>query len=186
MSAFGMHPTFVDYAGYQDWRRQWASLFRAQVRRISNARADLKMHQRVGRDVDLIAKMQTRLNEHRIMGAKLMTLLDTAKQHWARIGEMKRQIVEQNRQFPLALENCPSVDFHFNKGSIAFPFLPAWIVKTKGRSYYVTHVDFDCLGTTRETPEHSSTKGMIRFRHVDLHLLQDGTAAIRRKRAAAA
>lgn len=180
MSAYGMHPTFKDYATYAEWRRQWASLFRGQIRRIHEERQALVDNQRVG-DHENARRAQRRLREYRVMGHKLMTLLDTAKDRWSRIKMMRRQIDEQNKQFPLKIENCPLVDFHFNKGVIEFDFLPSWILKTKGKTYYVTHVDFDCAGTTRETLDHPSTKGSMRFRRVDIMLNMNGSATVVRR-----
>jgi hypothetical protein len=126
-------------------------------------------------------RLQRELHFQRIMANKTMTLLESAKARWSRIQAMQAQMDAQMASFPLVLERCPIIDFHFNKGSIEFPFLPAWMVKTKGKTYYVHHLDFsNAVGTTRETPDHPSTKGAIRFRHCTLTLNADGTAKIER------
>jgi hypothetical protein len=111
------------------------------------------------------------------MAFKLMGLLQEAKDRWKRIQSMHAQIAEQMSNFPLVLEDCASVDFHFNKGHNEFPFLPLWVCKTKGKSYYIHHMTADCPWTTRETPE-GSTKGMLRFRKCSLHIDENGEATV--------
>ncbi|NBS68049.1 hypothetical protein EBT31_03925 [bacterium] len=55
------------------------------------------------------------------------------------------------------------IDFHFNKASIGDPAIPPWVVKSKGVTHYIWHFESDIGFTTRETPEHPSTKGSIRL-----------------------
>lgn len=159
MSAFGLHPTFNDLPGYRAWRAVWHKLHTALERRAA-LQPD---------DPDMIAML-----------AKSRALLSAAQERMRRIREMHAQLAEQMASFPLTIE-APSIDFHFNKVSLEFPFMPAWTLKAKGRSFYVRHVDFECVGTTRETPGHPSTKGAIRFRQVVLDLSTDGSARISRR-----
>ncbi len=44
--------------------------------------------------------------------------------------------------------------------------IPMWVIKAKGETYYVHHVDVDSgIGfSTKETPNNSHTKGSIKFR----------------------
>jgi hypothetical protein len=179
MSAFAMHPTFKDINGYRAWRSQWRGLYRRLSREIANDRRSMKALACQGSPE--ASEAQRDLHHKRVMASKMMTLLDDAKGRWKRILAMEAQIAEQMASFPLVIENCSTVDFHFNKGSIEFPFLPMWTVKAKGKSYYLHHVDFDCVGTTRETPDHPSTKGAIRFRNITLHISADGTARFSRR-----
>ena len=53
--------------------------------------------------------------------------------------------------------------FHFNKGFLQDPTIPMWVLKHKGETYYVDHVDIDPgVGfSTKETPENPHTKGSI-------------------------
>jgi hypothetical protein len=151
---------------------------------IRKDRIKLKRMARLNPHAEATRKLQRELHFQAIMARKTMTLLESAKQRWARIVAMDQQMAEQMASFPLTVENCPMIDFHFNKGSIEFPSLPSWVLKTKGKSYYVHHVDFSAAnGTTRETPEHPSTKGAIRFRHCTLTLNADGSARITPKEA---
>lgn len=191
MSAHNMHPTFTDRAGYVAWIENWRLLYKRQTASIRKSKNHVKALQRnVPRNPEepsreycatTAAKAQRELHFQRVMARKTMTLLESAKIRWARLREMKDQIDQQMASFPLTLD-CPMVDFHFNKGSLEFPILPAWTLKAKGKTFYVNHVDFaDAIGTTRETPDHPSTKGAIRFRRCTLTLNPDGTAAIMRQ-----
>jgi hypothetical protein len=182
MSAMGMHPKFTDKEGYIQWMASWRSMYKQLSREITKEKLWLK---KAFREAPVVAeetrKRQRNLVHKRVMAHKMMTLHKDAKARWHRILGMQKEIEDQMASFPITIENCPSVDFHFNKGSIEFPFLPAWIIKCKGKSYYLHHVDFDCAGTTRETPEHPSTKGSMRFRQCSLELKADGTASLKRK-----
>lgn len=63
--------------------------------------------------------------------------------------------------------------FHFNKKHLEDPRIPMWVIKSKGETHYVHHVDVDAgVGfSTKETPN-NSTKGSIKIRGV-LHLSTD-------------
>lgn len=72
--------------------------------------------------------------------------------------------------------HCRTIDFHFNKGHLQDPTIPMWVVKAKGKSFYVDHVEANAAWTTRETPE-ASTKGSLRFKNCFLKI-EDGIAYI--------
>lgn len=55
------------------------------------------------------------------------------------------------------------IDFHFNKASIDNPAIPPWVIHSRGKTHYIWHLDAEIGFSTRETPEHSSTKGALRF-----------------------
>lgn len=40
-----------------------------------------------------------------------------------------------------------------------------WVVKTKGKTYYVDHVEADIPWSTKETPDNEHTKGSIKFKN---------------------
>ncbi len=44
--------------------------------------------------------------------------------------------------------------------------IPMWVIKTKGETYYVNHVDVDSgVGfSTKETPNNPHTKGSLKFK----------------------
>lgn len=69
--------------------------------------------------------------------------------------------------------------FHFNKKHLEDASIPMWVVKTKGQTHYVHHVDVDKgVGfSTKETPDNPSTKGSIKFKGV-LHLINEGNMII--------
>lgn len=185
MSAYGLHPTFDDLDGYRAWRAQWRVLYGKLTTDIRRLKRRLVRSQRANPGAQATHDLHKKLHGQRVMATKALTLLETAKQRWKRILDMHAQIEGQMGSFPQVIESCPVIDFHFNRGSIEFRFLPMWTVKARGRTFYVHHVDFDATGTTREMPDHPSTKGLIRFRHANLELLPDGSARIVRKEAAA-
>lgn len=54
-----------------------------------------------------------------------------------------------------------------------------WVLKMKGKTYYVDHVDADAPWSTKETPDNSPTKGSLKFKHATVEI-EDGTATIRK------
>lgn len=56
--------------------------------------------------------------------------------------------------------------FHFNKKHLEDPNIPMWVIKSKGQTHYVHHVDVaKGVGfSTKETPDNPSTKGSIKFK----------------------
>lgn len=69
---------------------------------------------------------------------------------------------------PLMLKERPKADivFHFNKAYNADPSIPAWVVKHKGETHYVNHIDVSdgVAWSTKETPDNPHTKGAIKFK----------------------
>lgn len=55
--------------------------------------------------------------------------------------------------------------FHFNKKHMEDSTIPMWVIKCKGQTYYVDHVDVEPgVGfSTKETPD-GKTKGSIKFK----------------------
>lgn len=65
------------------------------------------------------------------------------------------------------LFNSHSVDrivFHYNKHHNIDQSTPTWIIKHKGVTYYVHHLDSKVGFSTKETPDSSHTKGSIQFK----------------------
>lgn len=52
-----------------------------------------------------------------------------------------------------------------------------WVVKAKGKTHYVHHVQGNAPWSTKETPDNPSTKGSIKFKNVKL-TIHDGVACI--------
>ena len=59
---------------------------------------------------------------------------------------------------------CKELVFHFNKKSLEDPTVPAWVLKTQGKSYYINHVACQCPWSTKETPDNPTTKGSIKVK----------------------
>ena len=73
--------------------------------------------------------------------------------------------------------SCKEVIFHFNKGHLSDPTIPMWIVKAKGQTFYVNHLDCSIGFSTKETPDNPSTKGSLKFKNCTLRI-EDGHAMI--------
>jgi hypothetical protein len=59
-----------------------------------------------------------------------------------------------------------TVVFHFNKGHLKDPTIPMWVIKHKGNTHYVNHLDVsEGVGfSTKETPDNPHTKGSMKFK----------------------
>lgn len=75
---------------------------------------------------------------------------------------------------------CDNVVFHFNKAHLTDPTIPMWVVKTKGKTFYVNHVDCNLPWSTKETPNNSHTKGSIKIRDCVLTINPNNCASIDR------
>lgn len=177
MSAFGLKPTFKNYSEYQQWKAGWKQLYREVSQTIRRKKLEVKKAQR--ENPETAAELQVALIQERAMGAKAMTLLSEAKIRWENIKAIKQGIREQFAQYPLVVEDAKNIEFHFNKKHLEFPdIVPMWVVKAKGKTYYVNHVDCNTPWTTRENPDHPSTKGSIRIKRGSISIDADGNATI--------
>lgn len=63
-------------------------------------------------------------------------------------------------------EKKEEIVFHFNKKHIQNSTIPMWVVKCRGDTHYVDHVDvLPGIGfSTKETPNNPHTKGSIKFK----------------------
>lgn len=62
---------------------------------------------------------------------------------------------------------CEQVDrivFHYNKAHTIDSTIPCWIVKHKGVTHYVHHLDSKVGFSTKETPDNPHTKGALQFK----------------------
>lgn len=66
----------------------------------------------------------------------------------------------------LKIDKRTEIIFHFNKMHLQDITIPMWVIKAKGETYYVDHVDVESgVGfSTKETPNNPSTKGSIKFK----------------------
>lgn len=60
---------------------------------------------------------------------------------------------------------------------MADPKIPMWVLKVKGQTYYVEHVDAHIGFSTKETPDNAHTKGSIKFKKCSVEIT-DGVATI--------
>lgn len=74
--------------------------------------------------------------------------------------------------------NCNEVVFHFNKKHLEDATIPMWVIKAKGQTFYVEHVDCQKGWNTKETPDNPATKGSIKIKNCVLSI-QDHFATIR-------
>ena len=54
--------------------------------------------------------------------------------------------------------------FHYNKAHNTNQSIPVWIIKHKGNTYYVHHLDSKVGFSTKETPDSDHTKGSLLFK----------------------
>lgn len=54
--------------------------------------------------------------------------------------------------------------FHYNKQHNIDPTIPAWVVKTKGQTFYVNHLESKVGFSTKETPDNTHTKASLQFK----------------------
>lgn len=73
---------------------------------------------------------------------------------------------------------CKECSFHFNKKHLVDNTIPMWIIKARGESYYVNHVDCQVPWSTKETPNNSHTKGSIKIKQCLVTIDSDNCAVI--------
>lgn len=54
--------------------------------------------------------------------------------------------------------------FHYNKKHNEDITIAPWVIKHKGQSFYVNHLDSNVGFSTKETPGNEHTKGSLMFR----------------------
>lgn len=54
--------------------------------------------------------------------------------------------------------------FHFNKAHLQDQTIPMWVIKYKGKTYYIDHLDSQIGFSTKETPYNPHTKGSLQFK----------------------
>jgi hypothetical protein len=80
----------------------------------------------------------------------------------------------------LNIETKTEIILHFNKMHLQDPTIPMWVIKAKGQTYYVDHVDVDAgIGfSTKETPDNPHTKGSLKFKgKINITTTEEGIAA---------
>ena len=80
----------------------------------------------------------------------------------------------------LNIETRTEIILHFNKMHLQDPSIPMWVIKAKGQTYYVNHIDVDAgIGfSTKETPDNPSTKGSLKFKgKINITTIDEGITA---------
>lgn len=181
-SVYALKPKFADKDGYREWRASWRMIYQHLSEVIRLRKLEVKALQRSGDP--LAAKKQQSLALMRADARKMMTILGEAKLRRDRILEMKDQLKKQNESFPITFE-ARVADFHFNKVVLEFPWMPKWVIKANGKSYYIDHLSANMGFDTREL-ESGSTLGMIRFRKCLITIDRDNVAHMSEKTVALA
>lgn len=73
---------------------------------------------------------------------------------------------------------CDESVFHFNKHHLQDPTIPMWVIKCKGETYYLNHVDCQVPWSTKETPDNNATKGSIKIKHCLVTINDENEATI--------
>jgi hypothetical protein len=175
MSAYAMFPTFTDRESYLAWRAQWRVVYKRLSAEITVAKRKAKNAARLKHDS--APSLHRELASQQAMARKMLAMIKDAEARRDRILGMHKALAEQEALFPLTATNCRFIDFHFNKGSIEFPFLPKWTLKTGGKTYYVSHFESTQGFETMEKDE-GSTRGLLRIRRADLRIEAGGHAFI--------
>ncbi len=176
MSIYGLKPLFKDQEGYRAWRGVYKNVYQDISDRIRASKRVLRGLHKMAGSGSLVSQAAKKLHGERVAARKLNTVLDEAKKRMAQINDMKKDLLEHQAQFPLVIEDAKNVDFHFNKKHLEFSWIPMWVVKAKGQSYYVHHVDATAPWTTKESPDHPSTKGAIRVKRCNIMIDAEGVA----------
>jgi hypothetical protein len=200
MSVNGLKPHFTDIDGYKAWRTQFNNVYQELARRIREQKKALRTaQQRHSKSAIVngsIASVQSMVNTHdynhsivlkelakrksmTVNAHKLCTVLNEAKLRMAGITKMKKEMNAHLEQFPIRIDECDRVDFHFNKKHLEYSWIPMWVLKTKGKTFYVHHVNALCPWSTRETPDNDATKGSIRLRNCSLDIDAQGVATLK-------
>lgn len=175
MTAFNMTPDFNDSDSCRKWMKTWKMAYNRLTSDIQKKRTSLQEMQRAGVKCN---REHRDLHYARQTARKLMMLRDEAKLRIQHIRKMRDDLAAQNSKFPLDFGNCSRIDFHFNKIALSFPFIPNWMLKIKGNTYYVTDVVSEVGFSTRNRPQ-GSTRGMLRFPSGKVSIDSDGIAHIK-------
>jgi hypothetical protein len=154
---------FITKEEYQEWIINWKKEYLVILDAIRRSKRLIKHRQRMGKNY------RREQNKHQQLVDRATVMINQrqqAKIRANRIHNMHEQLVEQDKQFPLTLD-AKVVDFSFNRIHNEFPFMPRWIVKANGKTFYLEHVDCH-LGFETQELENGNTKGMFRFRNITL------------------
>lgn len=83
-----------------------------------------------------------------------------------RKNELISNNINYNEEIILLIEKRETIIFHYNKHHNVDTSTPPWIIKCKGITYYINHMDiFPGIGfSTNETPDNPNTKGTMKIK----------------------
>ena len=174
MSVYGMKPVFKTREEYLAWKQAYREVYQDVSDRIRSTKRELVLAEKAKSPES--GKIARKLHDLRIMARKLLTVREEGKKRATQIYAMREELKSHFAQFPLEIKDVRHAEFHFNKKHLEFSWVPMWVVKAKGQTYYVNHVEATAPWTTRENPEHPSTKGSIRVKRCDVGIDSDGVA----------
>ena len=71
-----------------------------------------------------------------------------------------------------------NIVFHFNKMHLQDSTIPMWVVKVKGQTYYIDHLDSLVGFSTKQTPDNPHTKGSLKFKgNIEIKKINNQTIA---------
>jgi hypothetical protein len=175
MSAYGMKPKFTNWIGYQTWLAEWRTVYEVISTTNRSRKHEIKNNLRLGQSTK---KLYEKYSYEKVMATKMITLRNEAVIRWRNIKKMYASVQQQHSTFPIIIENAKNIDFYFNKKHLEFPKMPMWLIRAKGISYAIWHVDCEIPWSTKEKLDDVSTKGMIRIKHGNVYIDSDGCANI--------
>lgn len=157
---------------YSLWKKGIARL-NTEIRRGKTLRGE---RQRNGLSASLIQK---KLAHRQLMARKMYQLLVEARTEAYERRKSEAELKKLLTSYPIEFPRCKEVVFHFNKGWLFNKTIPMWVVRARGETFYVYHVDTDGVKwSTKEAPDHPSTQGSIKFKNVSLYIDESATATI--------
>lgn len=161
---------FANFTEYKAWRLAWKTAYKELSANIRATKDAVKTQMREGKPVEHV-KVRTL----KALARTSMASLEAAKVKMAGITRAKKE-AEANA-FPQDF-TTDKLDFHFNKKHLEDSNIPMWVIKTKGKTFYVNHVTSLVPWSTKETPDHPSTKGALRVKKCRVAIDAEGHATL--------
>lgn len=154
---------------YSTWILNWRKEYFSKVSKLKELKAKRKSDERnkkylFYRDFKDISQLKFDLTE--------MLRVRREVKKW-----FKENIQPLDDSDTISFNGIKEVVFHFNKKAIEDSNIPSWILKIKGKTYYVNHVNCNKGWETKETPDNPSTKGSIKIKNCDV-IIKNGEAYI--------
>lgn len=169
------HPKFNTREEWIKWRQEW----RQSYKKMSSEIRDMKYKVKdLMKNKKYAGNEQKKLVYMRRAAHKMNTALKKAKEEASKLKKSLEELQEQLSSYPLSIVGAKEVIFHFNTMHLRNPNVPMWVVKAKGKTYYVRHVDAHLPWSTKETPDSRHTKGSIKFKNASVTINEEAVATI--------